>query len=134
MKGEKNGNKYLSCVLQENLLTQVPTVKATSCGGNTVTVTIPNTPENQHNRYTIDWGNGSTDVINTSSTALPQERKKTYSGNPNAIKIQGTYIRNSSPVCSTNFIQISPDSDKNTLLHTLEGENNGKEVFFGLTN
>jgi gliding motility-associated-like protein len=128
MKGEKNGNKYLSCILQENLLTSIPTVTATSCGGNTVTVTIPNATENQYNRYTIDWGNGTTDIINTSSTVLPQERKKTYSGTPNAIKIQGSYIRNNSPICPSNFVQISPDSDRNTLLHTLEGENNGKEV------
>lgn len=128
MKGEKNGKKYLSCAIQENLLTQTPTVTATSCGGNKVTVTIPNTPENQHNRYTIDWGNGTTDIINTASTPLPQVREKTYPGTPTSIKIQGVYLRNNFTVCPTNFIQITPDSDKNTLLHTLDGENGGKEA------
>ncbi|MCF8323681.1 MAG: gliding motility-associated C-terminal domain-containing protein [Leadbetterella sp.] len=128
MKGEKNGNNYLSCILQENLLTSIPTVTATSCGGNTITVTIPNVAENQYNRYMIDWGNGDFDFINTSTLVLPQERKKTYSGTPNTIKIQGSYIRNNTPTCPSNTIEISPDSDKNTLLHTLKGENNGKEV------
>jgi gliding motility-associated-like protein len=128
MKGEKNGKNYLSCTLQENLLTQFPTVTATSCGSNKVTVTIPNTPENQHNRYTIDWGNGINTVVTPASTPLPQVREQIFVGTPASIKIQGVYLRNNSTICPTNFIQITPDSDKNTLIHTLESENGGKEA------
>ncbi|MCP9770087.1 hypothetical protein EGI22_19460 [Lacihabitans sp. LS3-19] len=128
MKGDKNGNKYLSCILQENIRTIEPTVTASACGGNTVTLTIPDAAENKHNRYTIDWGDGTTAIINTASTPLPLERKKTYPGTPNDIKIQGIYIRNGSQVCPTNFKLIQPDAGSSTLIHTLDGENGGKEA------
>ena len=128
MKGEKNGQKYLHCTVQEVLRTQIPTVTATACTGNTVTLNIPKTTENQHNRYIIDWGNGTTDIINISGSPLPQVRNKTYPSTPDAVKIRGVYIRNGQEVCPTNFTQITTNGDKNTLLHTLEGENGGKEV------
>ena len=128
LKGEKNGNKYLTCSLQENLLTQKPLVTATACGGNEVTLTIPKDASNQHERYTIDWGNGTTEIINTSSTPLPLERKKTYPGIPDQVKIQGVYLRNNFPVCLTAFYATNINAGRNSLIHTLSGENGGKEA------
>lgn len=128
MKGEKSGQKYLHCTVQEVFKNQIPTVTAAACTGNAVTLNIPKTAENQHNRYIIDWGNTTQTFVITGSTPLPQVRSTTYTTPPSAVRVRGIYIRNGSEVCTTNFIPIPTNAEKNTLLHTLDGENGGKEV------
>ena len=129
LKGDKNGQKYLTCVLQENIRTSDPIVTASACNANSVTLTIPVDPENQHNLYTINWGDGSAaEVINVNSTPLPYTKTKTYTGTHSNPTVQGKYIRNSTSVCLTSFYQVIPDATASPLINGLDGEAEGKEA------
>lgn len=129
MTGNKGTQKYLTCNLTEINSMAEPTVTAVNCGGNSVTFTIPAVPENLHNRYKLDWGDGITEVINiNATTTLPVVKTHTYTSTPPTIKIQGEYIRNGFAICKTSIKPIIPLADNSTLLTTLEGQNGGKEA------
>jgi gliding motility-associated-like protein len=128
LTGQKNGNKYLTCSLQETLQTLKPVVTASACTGNEVTVTIPQDPNNKHERYSIQWGPGQTEIINIASTPLPIVTKKTFPSIPNQVSVQGIYIRNNIPVCQTAYFGTDINGDRASLIHTLSGENGGSEA------
>lgn len=128
LKGEKNGNKYLTCSLQETLQTLKPVVTASACTGNEVTLTIPQDPNNKHERYSINWGPGQIEIINIASKPLPVVTKKTFPTIPNQVSVQGIYIRNNIQVCQTAYFGTSVNSDRTSVIHTLSGENEGKEA------
>jgi gliding motility-associated-like protein len=129
LKGEKNGNKYLTCSLQETLQTLKPVVTASACTGNEVTINIPKDPNNTHERYSINWGGtAGIEIINISTKPLPVVTKKTFPSLPNQVSVQGIYIRNNIQVCQTAYFGTDINSDRTSLIHTLSGENGGTEA------
>jgi gliding motility-associated-like protein len=135
MTGTKGTQKYLKCEVYEVISTKAPNVNVTACGGSNVTFNIPNDPANQHNSYRLDWGDGSPiETINVATTPLPVTKTHPFTGTPKIVTITGNYVRNATDVCPTAALPINPVNNNPTFIHTLEGENNGKEaklVFVG---
>jgi gliding motility-associated-like protein len=126
LTGEIGTQKYLSCNSIEVLRTTTPDIEVAACSGNTVTFTLKDSPENQYNRYRLDWGDGTIEIINVNaSTPLPITKTRTFANTPNQIKVQGDHLRGSIGFCQSVNLGINPVANNPTLLTTLEGENEG---------
>lgn len=132
MTGNIGTQKYLTCALFEVLKTSEPVVTVNACSGisQPVTLKLENDPANVYNRYKINWNDGSpVQIFNvTATTPLPITLSHTYVGKLEDPVVQGVHVRNSAENCPSSFYKPSSNSAKQPLIHTLEGENNGKEA------
>jgi len=125
-----NGSKRFSCKEFEVLSTTTPNVDLTSCGPNSVTLTIPSDAVNKYDRYLVDWGDTFIQEVKpTASQPLPITLTRTYTGGIPDIQIEANYIRGSALYfCPTQKTTLKPPTSTKPILTELNGENQGTEV------
>ncbi|MDP1816021.1 MAG: T9SS type A sorting domain-containing protein [Leadbetterella sp.] len=108
LKGEKNGRKYLTCGIQENILSETPKIVKDTCYLNKMSFEIPRNQVNSHDFYYVDWGDGDKDTLNMKQFTLPLKLEKTYADAVNVVNIRGVFKRNNITTCPTNLVTINP--------------------------
>ncbi len=133
--GEKSGQKYLKCATSAVLDRSKPEAKIYTCNGSTVNIEIPDVPENRHDKYRIDWGNGFVEEISvTASNPLPIIKERTYSGTLAQVSIVGYYKVGNKFVCETYPNLKNPASPESPIINTVKFVNNGTGVELGYKN
>lgn len=129
LTGEFGGKKYLTCSLQRTIIPQKPVASALTSSitnPNEVKVTIPVDDNNQHDLYFVDWGNETTEIINTKITPLPQVRKESFAVLPANVIVRGSYSEPTCPTPEPSSIKIN-DAQK-SFIYDLRGEDGGKKA------
>jgi gliding motility-associated-like protein len=128
-----NGQKVVKCQPLEVISREKPTITASVCTPNEVTLTIPQATENNHSQYKLDWGGGVSQILNiTSTTTFPIEIKKSYTGSVvPSISAAGKYIRGGNEVCvPSSSYTVTVSNGTPTILTELTGENEGTGATF----
>ncbi|MCF8324669.1 MAG: T9SS type A sorting domain-containing protein [Leadbetterella sp.] len=107
LKGELNGQKYLTCKIQENILSETPVIIKDTCYLNKMSFEISKNPANVHDFYYINWGNGDIDTLNMKNYSLPVILEKTYTGAVSTVLIDGSFRRNNLNVCPTRSVALN---------------------------
>ncbi len=124
-----NSKKKYTCQAFEVLPTTTPAVSLTSCGTNSVTLTIPTDAVNKYDKYTVDWGNSFIQQIDPATQPLPVTINQTYTGTIPTITIKANYIRGTDPnVCPTQTTNLPPPTSTKPILIELNGEKQGTEA------
>ena len=107
LKGELNGQKYLTCKIQENILSETPVIIKDTCYLNKMSFEISKNQANVHDFYYINWGNGDLDTLNMKHYALPLKLEKTYTDAVNTVLIEGAFRRYNLNVCPTKIVSLN---------------------------
>lgn len=122
------GRNVIKCQPLEVVSLEKPSITASVCTPNEITLTIAQASENNHSQYKINWGFGTPEVINiTSTTTFPIVIKKPYTGAVvPSVSATGIYIRNNNEVCKPSLSYIVSVVDPSPVTVTeLNGENEG---------
>jgi gliding motility-associated-like protein len=125
--GEKNGQKYLTCLTHKMFNTLAPKVTTKICPGQPAQITIEPAYENSYDRYQIDWGNGSFGPeINTASESLPITRVQSILlPSTSQVTVTGRYNNGECQNSIKTFQAPAAGAQVPTLITTLEGTNSG---------
>ncbi len=129
---EINGQKYISCGPRaaEVIRVDPPVANIFSCDGTSVTIKIEENEANKHNRYKIEWGDGTEKIVDVSTGTLPFEETHTYSGVLARIAVTGSYIRNNYEICVTNPEIKDPNVINTPIINGLTSSNGGANISF----
>lgn len=127
---EIGGQKYISCgnKAAEVIRVDPPVANIFSCDGTSVTIQIGVNDVNQHNKYKIEWGDGSEDIVNVVDGTLPYEETHTYSGALTRIAVTGSYVRSNIEVCTTNPVFDDPNIINSPVINGLTSKEGGAEI------
>ncbi|MGR3812079.1 T9SS type B sorting domain-containing protein [Jiulongibacter sp. NS-SX5] len=131
--GEVNNQKYLACKTVRVLSQEEPVAEIFTCDGQSVTIRIEDAPENIHDRYLIDWGIGTEELID--NPTLPYEQTRTYTGDLEQVSIKGQYVVTGGfDKCTTAPLAETPSEGNPPVLTTLKTLNGGAGVKIGFKN
>lgn len=129
---EINGQQYISCGPRAAEVVRVdpPVANIFSCDGTSVTIKIEENDANKHNRYKIEWGDGSEEIVEVTAGTLPYEETHTYSGVLSRIAVTGSYIRNGYEICVTNPEIKDPNVVNIPIINGLTSSGGGADISF----
>lgn len=124
------GQKYLACRTAEVIRKDPPVAQIYTCNGSTVTIKIDKDDANKHNKYKIEWGDGSEEQVDVTANTLPFEKNHNYTGKLEKVTLTGSYIRGGYQVCTTNPVTEDPSTIKRQVISSLLLTNGGAELSF----
>jgi gliding motility-associated-like protein len=127
---ESGGKKYLKCRTSEIIRTDPPEASIYTCDGTTVVLKIDKSDKNNHNKYAIAWGDGTSEEVEVDANTLPLEKTHEYSGTLSQVSLTGFYFRGGTSNCPTNPVLKDPQNAASPLISSLSSLDEGAQIEF----
>lgn len=130
--GEKGGQKYLRCKTRAVYDRSMPVANIFTCDGSNVQIEIPDVVANQHDKYVVDWGDGTVeDIVINGSNPRPVKLSKSYNGTLGQVSITGFYNWGGTEVCTTFPNLKNPGSPDKPVINNVALSGGGNKVEIG---